>query len=75
MGTRPTVSFRDFIARVKALGFVTVRQKGSHVRFEHPDGRKTTVPDHGGKDMPWGLMNKIIRQDLEMQVDDFFAAP
>lgn len=74
MGSRPTVSFRDFIGRVKALGFVAVRQKGSHVRFEHPDGRKTTVPDHGGKDMPWGLMIKIIRQDLEMHVDDFLAA-
>ena len=66
------MTFRDFIARIKSLGFAAVRQKGSHIRFEHADGRKTTVPDHGGKDVPIGLMNKIIRHDLEMDVDAFF---
>jgi hypothetical protein len=50
-----------------------VRRQGSHIRFEHADGRRTTIPDHGGKDGPVGLMNKIIRHDLEMSVDDFFA--
>ena len=73
MSQRRTISFRDFIARVKALGFTDVRQKGSHIRFEHTDGRKTTIPDHDGKDVPVALMNKIIRHDLEMKVDDFFA--
>lgn len=72
MSQRPAISFRDFIARIKELGFEAVRQKGSHVRFEHEDGRKTTVPDHGSKDVPVGLLNKIIRHDLEMEVDDFF---
>ncbi|MGM0610594.1 MAG: type II toxin-antitoxin system HicA family toxin [Thermodesulfobacteriota bacterium] len=28
------------------------KQKGSHIRFVHPDGRKTTIPDHGKKDAP-----------------------
>lgn len=74
MGQRRTISFRDFIARVRLLGFVDVRQKGSHIRFAHADGRKTTIPDHGGKDVPVGLLNTIIRHDLEMTVDDFFAA-
>ncbi len=73
MTRRPSISFRDFIARIKALGFSPVRQKGSHIRFEHADGRKTTVPDHGAKDVPMGLMNKIIRHDLDMDVDDFFG--
>jgi len=39
MSKRPAISFRDFIARIKELGFEAVRQKGSHVRFEHEDGR------------------------------------
>jgi predicted RNA binding protein YcfA (HicA-like mRNA interferase family) len=38
----------------------------------HPDGRKTTIPDHGGQDVPNGLLNKIVRNDLEMTLDDFF---
>jgi predicted RNA binding protein YcfA (HicA-like mRNA interferase family) len=38
MSKRPSISFRDFIARVKELGFTAVLQKGSHVLFEHEDG-------------------------------------
>ena len=65
----PSISFRDLIKRVKRMGFVPVRQKGSHIRFVHPDGRKTTIPDHGSKSVPVGLLLKIVRQDLEMDLD------
>ena len=75
MNRRPSVSFREFISLLKSLGFVEVRQKGSHIRFAHEDGRQTTVPDHGSKTMPVGLMNKIIRHDLEMEIDDFLEGP
>jgi len=54
------------------LGFVRVRQKGSHIRYIHPDGRKTTIPDHGNMDVPKGLLNKIVQHDLEMNLKDFF---
>lgn len=54
------------------LGLKKIRQKGSHIRFEHQDGRKVTIPDHGNKDVPNGLLLKIIRYDLEMGLDDFF---
>jgi len=57
---------------VKKFGFEPVRQKGSHIRFVHPDGRKTTIPDHGNKDVPYGLLLKIIRYDLKMDVETFF---
>ena len=33
------------------LGFVEVRQKGSHKQFAHSDGRRTTVPVHPGRDI------------------------
>ncbi len=68
----PTLSFRELIQKVKMLGFRKVRQKGSHIRFAHSDGRKTTIPDHGSKSVPRGLLNKIIRYDLEMNIEDFF---
>ena len=29
------------------LGFKMVRQKGSHARWKHPDGRATTITIHG----------------------------
>lgn len=72
MTTIPTVSFRELIRMVKNLGFQPIRQKGSHIRFIHTDGRKTTIPDHGSNDVPHGLLLKIIRNDLEMDVDTFF---
>ncbi len=67
----PSISFRSLIQKVKQLGFEAVRQKGSHIRFVHPDGRKTTIPDHGNKDVPQGLLVKIIHYDLEMKIEDF----
>jgi hypothetical protein len=41
-------------------------------KHRHPDGRKTTIPDHGHTDVPKGLFNKIIRHDLEISVDQFW---
>jgi predicted RNA binding protein YcfA (HicA-like mRNA interferase family) len=59
MISHPTITFSELIRKVKKLEFETVRQKGSHIRFHHPDGRKTTIPDHGSKDVPRGLLNSF----------------
>jgi predicted RNA binding protein YcfA (HicA-like mRNA interferase family) len=60
MTSYPTISFKNLIRKIQKLGFQQVRQKGAHIRFIHPDGRKTTIPDHGGKDVPKGLLSKIV---------------
>jgi len=73
MSNLPTVSFGQLISSVEKLGFEKVRQRGSHIRYRHPDGRLTTIPDHGHQDVPKGLLHKIIRNDLEMTLDDFFG--
>jgi predicted RNA binding protein YcfA (HicA-like mRNA interferase family) len=67
----PTLSFNQLIAAVERLGFARVRQRGSHIRFAHDDGRKTTIPDHGNHSVPKGLLLKIVRNDLEMTLADF----
>lgn len=72
MTSYPAITFKKFIQKVQALGFQRIRQQGSHVRFVHPDGRKTTIPDHGKKNVPKGLLSKIIRYDLEMELSDFW---
>lgn len=64
----PVISFKDLIRLVERLGFERKRQRGSHIRFVHPDGRKTTIPDHGHNDIPRGLLLKIVRYDLEMDM-------
>lgn len=55
---------------LKRLGFVILRQKGSHVFYKHEDGRTTTVPLHKGKDLPRPLIRKILR-DIDLSTDDY----
>jgi len=42
----PVLSGRELIKALSKIGFVPVRQKGSHVFMRHPDGRRTVVPLH-----------------------------
>jgi predicted RNA binding protein YcfA (HicA-like mRNA interferase family) len=67
----PSITFTQLCKIVEKMGFYKTRQKGSHIRYVHPDGRKTTVPDHGSQDVPKGLLIKIIKQDLRSSVDEF----
>lgn len=67
----PVISGRNFIVFLELLGFVVVRINGSHHRLKHPDGRITTVPVHKNEDLPRGLMRKIIREDLGLELDVF----
>ncbi|HEV2349844.1 MAG TPA: type II toxin-antitoxin system HicA family toxin [Terriglobia bacterium] len=52
------------------LGFESVRQKGSHVSYHHPDGRTTTVPHHPGRDLQRPLVREILRE-IEMTQEKF----
>jgi predicted RNA binding protein YcfA (HicA-like mRNA interferase family) len=61
---------RQVIAALKQLGFVEVRQRGSHKQFRHPDGRVTTVPDHKGRDISPGLLRQIL-EDIRVPAEDF----
>jgi predicted RNA binding protein YcfA (HicA-like mRNA interferase family) len=56
---------------LKAMGFVVMRTKGSHVRLSSDDGRVTTVPIHANREIPKGLLRKIIREDLEISLEKF----
>ena len=70
MGTVPVLKPREVVAILEALGFVELRQRGSHKQFRHPDGRMTTVPFHAGRDISPSLVRKIA-QDIAMDVRDF----
>jgi len=66
----PTLKSKDVTNGLEKAGFQIVRQKGSHARFAHKDGRITTVPVHAGQDIGRGLFKKILR-DIEMTLEDF----
>jgi len=42
----PILSGKEIIKALAKVGFVPVRQKGSHVFLRHVDGRRTVVPLH-----------------------------
>ena len=46
----------------KKLGFQKVRQRGSHARWKHPDGRSTTIPIHGNAEIGGWLFQEILEQ-------------
>ena len=66
----PIVRAADLIKALEKLGFTCTRKsKGSHFRYVHPDGRKTTVPVHKGRDISRGLLRKILR-DVDITADE-----
>ncbi len=65
----PILKPREVIHFLEALGFKLLRKsKGSHWQFEHPDGRRVTVPVHPGHDIGPGLLRKIMR-DAEVELE------
>jgi predicted RNA binding protein YcfA (HicA-like mRNA interferase family) len=67
----PSLKPREVIRILERMGFVQRpnKPKGSHRQFEHPDGRRTTVPVHAGRDVGPGLLRKILR-DIELDPSD-----
>jgi predicted RNA binding protein YcfA (HicA-like mRNA interferase family) len=70
MGTVPVLKPQEVVRILSNLGFQQIRQRGSHRQFRHPDGRQTTVPDHGSRDISPILLRRIAK-DIDLQIDDF----
>jgi len=71
MSKLPVIKGRELVKFLESIGFRIIGTKGSHVRLRSGDGRVTTVPMHGKKDIPKGLLRKIIREDLEISLEEF----
>lgn len=67
----PPVKDRELIRVLKRLGFFEHPERGTaHLVFAHPDGRRTTVSRHPGKDIPRGTLRGIL-QDANISPDEF----
>ena len=71
MSSTPVVTARQLMKVLRGFGFTQTRWRGAHRRFEHPDGRKTTVPVHKGRDIPRGLLRQIVTIDIGMSMVEF----
>lgn len=67
----PQLKAKDMAKVLQKLGFEFKRQKGSHMFFAHPDGRTTVIPNHPTEHLDRGLLNKIIKHDLQISREEF----
>ena len=65
MPSLPVLSARQLIRVLEKVGFRIVRQRGSHIRMKHVNGRVVAVASHAGQDIGRGLLRKI-RRDAEL---------
>ncbi|TAK63963.1 MAG: type II toxin-antitoxin system HicA family toxin [Bacteroidetes bacterium] len=66
----PVLTAREIITVIRKHGFEFDHQTGSHAVYLHADGRRTTIPIHGKRDIGKGLLRQIMR-DTELTVEDF----
>ena len=71
MAKLPQISAKELSRILNKLGFKFIRQEGSHMFFEHSDGRTTVIPNHPGEDIGIGLLNKIIKKDICISREEF----
>lgn len=67
----PVVSSKEAIKAFEKLGYVIVRQTGSHIRMKHQTDiskKPLTVPNH--KILSKGLLRKLLR-DAEITTKEF----
>jgi predicted RNA binding protein YcfA (HicA-like mRNA interferase family) len=65
------LSFREVMRKLEAAGFLTVSQKGSHVKLLQvtPEGSRTViVPRH--REVSPGTLRSILRQ-ADLSIEEF----
>ena len=72
MGNLPVLKPKVVIHLLKAIGFVEVRQRGSHKQFRDDRGRCTTVPFHPGREISPILLRQIAK-DIGMSPEDLVS--
>jgi len=70
MGNVPVLKPTEVVSILQKIGFIEVRQRGSHKQFRHQDGRATTVPFHRGRDISPILLRQIA-SDIRLTLEEF----
>ncbi|OGY63038.1 MAG: hypothetical protein A2745_03540 [Candidatus Harrisonbacteria bacterium RIFCSPHIGHO2_01_FULL_44_13] len=66
----PVLKAKDLIRVLEKLGFQKMRQNGSHLFFQHADGRTTLVSVHAREDIGRGLLHQILRE-IKLSPEEF----
>jgi predicted RNA binding protein YcfA (HicA-like mRNA interferase family) len=70
MNRLPALKPDEVVRKLQSDGFQIDHVTGSHYIMRHPDGRRTVVPYHAGRDIKRGVLRAIIRQ-AGLTVDEF----
>lgn len=73
MSRIPALRAREIVRALERLGFQVRRQRGSHIRLRHSDGRYASVPDHGSRELRREFILDILKQ-ADVDISDFLAA-
>lgn len=73
MSNIPVLKPQEIVRILESIGFVEVRQKGSHKQFRHEDGRGTTVPFHKGRDISPRLLRQIA-SDISLTIEEMLES-
>jgi len=72
LGQLPVLKPAEVVRILLTLGFVEVRQRGSHKQFRDALGRCTTVPFHQSRDISTPLLRQIAK-DIGMTAEDLIG--
>jgi predicted RNA binding protein YcfA (HicA-like mRNA interferase family) len=64
----PLLSGRQVLTALQRLGFLEIHRKGSHLKMQHPDGRRIVFPFHPEVDR---YTLKGALRDADVEVEDF----
>ncbi|MGH8656095.1 MAG: type II toxin-antitoxin system HicA family toxin [Gammaproteobacteria bacterium] len=62
MSRLPALKPDEVVRKLQSVGFEIDHITGSHYIMQHPDGPRTVVPYHAGRDIKRGVLRAIIRQ-------------
>jgi predicted RNA binding protein YcfA (HicA-like mRNA interferase family) len=63
-------SARELLSFLRRKGYSEIRQTGSHLILKDSSGKTLVVPVHRGKDLPKGLLLRILK-DAGFTLEDF----
>jgi len=66
----PRVTAAEAIRVLEKVGFLLVRQSGSHKILKNTEGRRVTVPFHSGKTLHPKVLKNILK-DADLTLDEF----
>ena len=69
----PNIKGKQLLKVLREIGYVLDHIQGSHHVLRRPDGKKTTIPIHGNKEIPKGTLLGILT-DLDISKEENFCS-